>query len=82
MEEIIDRIPGSKQLMVMGDSNVVVGEGRNELEVGDYGLRRRNDRGEKAVEFCRRNNLVITNTLFRHHPRCRYTWKKRGDSGR
>ena len=82
IEEIIREVPGKKNLIVMGDWNAVVGEGRDGYEVGGHGLGTRNDRGEKAVEFCRRNKLVVTNTWFKHHPRRRYTWKMPGDSGR
>ena len=36
----------------MGDWNAVVGEAKEDMFVGHYGLGYRNDRGEKFVEFC------------------------------
>src|ERR1051325_5203657 len=66
----------------MGDMNAVVGEGRDGMEVGKFGLGKRNDRGERVVEFCKRNKLMITNTWFEQEKRRRYTWKKPGDTGR
>lgn len=39
----------------------------------------RNERGERLLQFCRENELVVTNTLFKHHPRRLYTWKSPGD---
>ena len=63
----------------MGDWNAVVGEGRDDLEVGKFGLGSRNDRGERLVEFCKSNKLMITNTWFQQEKRRRYTWKQPGD---
>jgi hypothetical protein len=36
----------------MGDWNAVVGEGRDELVVGKFGLGLKNERGEKLIDFC------------------------------
>ena len=55
------------------------GEGNEDDIVGRYGLRERNARGNRLIEFCARNKLVITNTLFQHHAKRRYTWKAPGD---
>ena len=51
----------------MGDWNAVVGEEGDGKEVGMYGLGQRNDRGDKLVEFCKRNKLqtlIVTNTWY------------------
>ena len=34
------------------------------------------------IDFCKRNNMLVTNTWFKHHKRRIYTWKKPGDSAR
>jgi hypothetical protein len=36
----------------MGDWNAVVGEGREDGVVGDFGLGTRNERGQMLVDFC------------------------------
>ena len=59
-----------------------MGEGGDGREIGNFGLGKRNDRGQTMVEFCKRNNMTITNTRFEHEKRRRYTWMKAGDSGR
>ena len=63
----------------MGDFNAVLGEDKEDRVVGKFGLGKRNDRGERLIEFCKRQNLVITNTWFEQEKRRRYTWKSPGD---
>ena len=41
---------------------------------GKFGLGLHNEAGQKLVEFCQKNALVIANTLFQQHKRQRYTW--------
>ncbi len=82
IEEILEKTKGTDYTILMGDWNASVGEGREENIVGKYGLGKRNNRGEKLVEFCRRQKLMITNTWFSHEKRRRYTWKMPGDGDR
>ena len=82
IEEVLDNEVTNDNVIIMGDWNSIVGEGSDGREVGQFGLGRRNERGEKLVEFCRRKELVITNTWFQNHKRRRYTWKMPGDIGR
>ena len=42
---------------------------------GQYGLGTRNERGERLIELCHQNELLITNTYFKQHARKLYTWK-------
>ena len=39
-----------------------------------YGLGIQNEAGQRLIEFCQENALVITNTLFQQHKRRLYTW--------
>ena len=41
---------------------------------GKFGLGIRNEAGQRLIEFCQENTLVITNTLFQQHTRRLYTW--------
>ena len=41
---------------------------------GKFGLGIRNEAGQRLIEFCQENTLVIANTLFQQHKRRLYTW--------
>ena len=64
----------NEYLIVMGDFNAKIGKGREGDIVGNFGLGMRNERGDRLVEFCEANKLIIGNTWFEHHPRHLYTW--------
>src|SRR6478609_8502584 len=79
LEEILGKQKGTDNVIVMGDINAVVGEGKEDIVVEKFGLGKRNDRGERLIEFCNSQNPVITNTWFKQEKRRRYTWKSPGD---
>ena len=41
---------------------------------GKFGLGVWNEAGQRLIEFCQENTLVIANTLFQKHKRRPYTW--------
>lgn len=65
--------------IIMGDFNAKVGKGSEDDIVGNFGLGQRSERGNRLVQFCREERLVVTNTLFKQPPRRLYTWKAPGD---
>src|SRR6476661_5925057 len=72
LEEILGKQKGTDNIIVMGDFNTVVGEGKEDRLVGKFGFGKRNDRGERLIEFCQSQNLVITNIWFEQEKRRRY----------
>ena len=34
-----------------------------------------NEAGQRVIEFCQENTLMVANTLFQQHKRRLYTWK-------
>ena len=50
----------------MGDLNAKFGEDNEEYEniIGSHGVGERNDNGERPVDFCGLNNLVVTSAIF------------------
>src|SRR6476619_3677058 len=81
-EEMLGKQKETDNVIVMGNLNAVVGEGKEDRVVGKFGLGKGNDRGERLIEFCNSQNLVITNTWFEQEKRRRYTWKSPGNLGR
>ncbi|XP_008486054.1 craniofacial development protein 2-like, partial [Diaphorina citri] len=79
IQKLLDETKGGDNIILMGDWNAAVGEGEEAPFVGPYGLGNRNERGNRLIEFCAKNKLIITNTWFKHHKRRRYTWKSPGD---
>ena len=47
---------------MMGDMNAKVGSISPSNIVGNFGLGYKNDRGERLIQFCEQNQLMITNT--------------------
>ena len=41
---------------------------------GKFGLGVQNEAGQRLIEFCQENALIIRNTLFQQHKRKLYTW--------
>lgn len=79
IDKIIENVKGEENLVVMSDWNAIVGEEKVNYVTGAIGLGRRNESGERLLEFCAKHNLIITNTCFEHHRRRIYTWKMAGD---
>jgi len=56
------------------DWNAKVGSQETPGVIGKFGLGIRNEAGQRLIEFCQENALVIANTLFQQHKRRLYTW--------
>ncbi|XP_068085323.1 craniofacial development protein 2-like [Anabrus simplex] len=82
IEDLIQYVKGDENLIVMGDWNAVVGQGRDGSTVGKFGLVQRNERGSRLVEFCTDHNFVLVNTWFKHHKRRLYPWTRPVVTGR
>ena len=63
----------------MGDMNAKIGKGRHSNVVGNWGLGKRNERGDRLLEYAVKNDLRIMNTWFKQPPRKLYTWTSPGD---
>ena len=56
-----------------GDWSTKVGSQEIPRVTGKFGLGAQNEAGQRLVEFCQKNVLVIANTLFQQHKRRLYT---------
>ena len=64
-------------LFIIGDWNAKVGSQEIPGVTGKLGLGVQNETGQRLIEFCQENALVIANTLFQQHKRL-YTWTSPG----
>ena len=83
MEEILEE--GGKVYtnnIVLGNWNSVVGDESYRNIVGSHGIGKRNQQGQMLIDFCERNGLIVTHTLFKKPKRRLYTWKTPGDWSR
>ena len=61
-------------LFILGDWNAKVGSQEIPGITGKFGLGMRNEAGQRLIEFCQENALVIANTVFQQHKRRLDTW--------
>ena len=66
-------------LFTIGDWNAKVGNQETPGITGKFGLGIQNVEGQRLIEFCQENALVIANTLFQQHKRRLYTWASTDD---
>ena len=61
-------------LFIIGDWNAKVDSQEIPGVTGKFGLGVQNEAGQRLIEFCQENTLVVANTLFQQHKRRLYTW--------
>ena len=67
LHDILELIPKTDVLFIIGDWNVKVGSQEIPGVTGKFGLQIWNEAGQRLIEFCQENSLVIENTLFQQH---------------
>ena len=80
LQTVVDSVHKHDILLVMGDLNAKVGEDNEGYEniIGSHGVGERNDKGERLVDFCGLNNLVITGIIFLHKLMHKQIWTSPG----
>ena len=59
---------------MIGDWNAKVGSQETPGVTGKFGLGVQNEVGQRLIEFCQENALVIANTFLQQHTSRTYTW--------
>ena len=74
LQDLLELTPKKDVLFIIGDWNAKVGSQETPRVTGKFGLGIRNEAGQRLLEFCQENALVIANTLCQQHKRKLYTW--------
>ena len=64
LQDLLELTPQKDVLFVIGDWNAKAGSQETPGVTGKFGLGMRNEAGQRLIEFCQENALVIANTLF------------------
>ena len=74
LQDLLELTPKKDVHFIIGDWNVKVGSQEIPGVTGKFGLGVQNEAGQRLIEFCQENELVIAKTLFQQHKRRLYTW--------
>ena len=64
LQDLLEWIPMKDVLFIIGDWNAKAGSQEIPGVTGKFGLGIWNEAGQRLIEFCQENALVIANTLF------------------
>ena len=69
LQNLLELTPKKDVIFIIGDWSAKVGSQETPGVTGKFGLGIRNEAGQRLIEFCRENAVVIANTLFQQHKR-------------
>ena len=69
LQDVLDLTCKKDVLFITGDWNAKVGSQETHGVTGKFGLGIQNEAGQRLIEFCQENALVMANTLFQQHKR-------------
>ena len=64
LQDLLELTPKKDVLVIIGDWNAKVESQETPGVTGKFGLGIWNEAGQRLIEFCQENTLVIANTLF------------------
>ena len=74
LQDLVEQRPKKDALFIIGDWNAKVGTQEIPGVTGKFGLGVQNEAGQRLIELCQENALIIANTLFQQQKRRLYTW--------
>ena len=74
LQDLLELALNKDVLFIIGDWNAKVGSQETPGVTGKFGLGIWNEAGQRLIEFCKENSLVIANTVFQQNKRRLYTW--------
>ena len=69
LQDLLEITPPKYLIFIIGDWNAKVGSQETPGVTGKFGLGVQNEAGQKLIEFCLENTLVIANILFQQNKR-------------
>ena len=78
LQDILELTPKKDVIFIIGDWNAKVGSQEIPGVPDKFGLGVQNEAGQRLIEFCQENTLVIENTLFQQHKKRLFTWTSDG----
>ena len=74
LQDLLELTSIKDVLFIIGKWNATVGSQETPGVTGKFGLGVQNEAGQRLIEFCQNNALVIANTIFQQHKRKLYAW--------
>ena len=74
LQDLLKQTPKTYVLFIIGDWNAKVGSQETPGVTGKFGLAVQNEAGQRLIEFCQKNALVIANSFFQQQKKSLYTW--------
>ena len=74
LQDLLEVTPPKDVHFIIGNWNAKVGSQETPGVTDKFGLGVQNEVGQRLIEFCQENTLVIANTLFQQHKRRLYIW--------
>ena len=74
LQDLLELTPKKDILFITGNWNAKVGSQETPGVIGKFGLGVQNKAGQRLIESCQENTLVIADILFQQHKRKLYTW--------
>ena len=74
LQDLPELKPKKDVLFIIGDWNAKVRSQETPGITSKFGLGVENEAGQRLMEFCQKNALVIANNLLQQHKRRLYTW--------
>ena len=74
LQDLLEITPKKDVLFIIGNWNAKVGSQETPGVTGKFGLGTQNEAGQRLIEFCQENTLVIVKTIFQQQKRRLYTW--------
>ena len=73
LQDLLELTPQKDVLFIIGDWNAKVGSQEISGVTGKFCLGVQNEEGQRLIQFCQENALVIANVLFQQNKRRLYT---------